>query len=81
MTSSFLENLKKYADFFSKSTVRKILSGILSECQTVWIQVMLDVLSGLILVQVIDRLVSGNIKSKGNYSHYFLLKNKQDSLP
>ena len=34
--------------FFSKSTFSKILWGISSECQTVWIQIRPDVLSGLI---------------------------------
>ena len=38
--------------FFSKSTFfRKILSGIPSECQTDWIQIRPDILSGLIGVQ------------------------------
>ena len=30
---------------------QKIISGILSECQTVWIQIRHDILSGLIWVQ------------------------------
>ena len=36
------------ADFFIK-----ILSGIPSECQTVWIQIRPDILSGLIWVQTV----------------------------
>ena len=41
------------ADFFSKSLFKKILSGIPSECQTVWIQIRPDILSGLIWVQTV----------------------------
>ena len=37
------------ADFFSKLTSSKILSGTLSEFQTVWIQIRTDILSVLIL--------------------------------
>ena len=37
--------------FFSESTFSKILSGIPSECQTVWIQIRHGILSGLIWVQ------------------------------
>ena len=33
------------ADFFSKLTFQKILSGTLSESQTVWIQIRTDILS------------------------------------
>ena len=36
---------------FSKSTFPKILSGIPSECQTAWIQIRADILSGRIWVQ------------------------------
>ena len=39
------------ADFFSKSTFQKILSGITSEYQTDWIQIRPDILSGLIWIQ------------------------------
>ena len=38
------------ADFFSKLTFSKILSGTLSECQTVRIQIRTDILSALIWV-------------------------------
>ena len=38
------------ADFF-KQLFSKILSGIQSECQTDWIQIRTDILSGLIWVQ------------------------------
>ena len=42
--------------FFSKSTVRKILSEIQSNCQTVWIQIRPDVLSGLVCFQTVCKV-------------------------
>ena len=41
------------ADLFSKSFFRNIFSGIPSECQTVWIQIRPDVLSGLVWIQTV----------------------------
>ena len=41
------------ADFFQNQFFRKILSGMPSVCQTVWIQVKPDSLSGLIWVQFV----------------------------
>ena len=41
------------ADIFQNQLFRKILSGIQSECQIVWIQIWPDVLSGLIWVQTV----------------------------
>ena len=41
------------ADFFQNQLFRKNLSGILSECQTVWIQIRPIILSGLIWVQTV----------------------------
>ena len=41
------------ADIFQNQLVRKILSGIPSVCQTVWIQIRPDILSGLICVQTV----------------------------
>ena len=38
---------------FSKSIFQKILSGMPSVCQTVWIQIRPDILSGLIWVQTV----------------------------
>ena len=38
------------ADFFQNQLFQKILSGIPSECQTDWIQIRPDVLSGLVRV-------------------------------
>ena len=42
-----------YADFFQNQHFRKIILGIPSECQTVWIQIRPDFLSGLIWVKTI----------------------------
>ena len=41
------------ADFFQNQLFQKILSGIPSECQTDWIQIRPDILSGLIWVQTV----------------------------
>ena len=41
------------ADFFQNQVFWKILSGISSECQTDWIQIRPDILSGLIWVQTV----------------------------
>ena len=38
---------------FSKLTFQRIISGILSECQTVWIQIKTDVMSVLNWVQTV----------------------------
>ena len=40
-------------DFFQNQLFLKILSGTRSECQTVWIQIRPDILSGLIWVQTV----------------------------
>ena len=39
------------ADFFKINFFQKIISGALSECQTVWIQIRTDVLSVLIWIK------------------------------
>ena len=41
------------ADFFENELFQKNLSGTLSECQTVWIQIRTDTLSVLIWVQTV----------------------------
>ena len=41
------------SDFFENQLFRKIISGIPSECQTVWIHFRPDILSGLICVQTV----------------------------
>ena len=41
------------ADLFQNQFFRKILSGIPSECQTVWIQIRPDIVSGLLCVQTV----------------------------
>ena len=42
------------ADFFQNYLFQKILLGILSACQAVWIQIRPDILSGLIRVQTVS---------------------------
>ena len=39
--------------FFSKSSLSKIILGILLKCQTVWIQIRPDILSGMICFQTV----------------------------
>ena len=46
------------ADFFQNQFFQKILSGIPSECQTDWIQIRPDILSGLIWVQSVSKVMS-----------------------
>ena len=41
------------ADFIQNQLFKKILPGIPSDCQTDWIQIRPDVLSGLIWVQTV----------------------------
>ena len=43
------------AAFFQNQPFQKILSGSLSECQTVWIQIRPDILSGLIWIQPVRK--------------------------
>ena len=53
--------------FFSINFFQKHLSGIPSECQTVWIQIRPDILSGLICVQTICKGYQqiSNVTSRG----------------
>ena len=56
INSAYCEILHDFlpsAGFFQNQLFLKILSGILSECQTVWIQIRPDILSGLIWVQTV----------------------------
>ena len=57
LTPSILANFACFlivCRFFSKSSFfQKILSGIASRCQTVWIQIRPDIMSGLIWVQTV----------------------------
>ena len=41
------------ADFFQNKLFQKIISGTLSECQRVWIQIRTDILSVLIWIQTV----------------------------
>ena len=50
----FFMNLLQSADYLSKLFIqKKNLSGTISECQIVWIQIRTDVLSVLIWVQTV----------------------------
>ena len=49
----FFHAFLSFDDFFQNLCSRKILSGIPSECQTVWTQIRTDVLSVLIWVQIV----------------------------
>ena len=51
-------------DFFSKLLFHKNLSGTLSECQTVWTQIRIDILSVLICVQNSLQRLSPDDKSR-----------------
>ena len=53
LLSKFLHALLSSADYFQSQVLRKILSRIPSECQTIWIQIRPDFLSGLIWVQTV----------------------------
>ena len=48
------------ANSFQNELFRKIHSGIPSECQTVWIQIRPDVLSGLIWFQTVCKKLSAD---------------------
>ena len=43
------------ADFFQNQLFQKILLGIASECQTVWILIRPEILSGLIWVRTVSK--------------------------
>ena len=50
---SLLGNLQALLIFFQKQLFRKIHSGIPTECQTIWIQIMPNILSCLIWVRTV----------------------------
>ena len=64
----------------SKSTFQKILRGIQSECQTEWIQIRPDILSGLIWVQSVCKcyeqmtLVGNQLITSGCNMDFFELR-------
>ena len=53
MLGNFSCFLSSAVFFFQNQLFRKILSGISSDCQSVWIQIRSEVLSGLIWVQTV----------------------------
>ena len=55
LTFRYIHDFLSSADFFSKLTFKKILSGTLSKCQTAWIQMRTDVMLALILVQMASK--------------------------
>ena len=58
---------------FSKSTVlRKILSGIPSECQADWVQIRPDILSGLIWVQTVCKVYQQTTFSRQRVSRTYI---------
>ena len=52
------------ADFFKINCFKKNLSGILTECQTVWIQIRTDILSVLIWAQTVCKGFQQTTKSQ-----------------
>ena len=58
--ASFLSS----AEFFQNQLFRKIISGIPSECKTVWIQIRSDKMSGLIWFQTVSKKLSADDTSK-----------------
>ena len=65
------------ASFFEYQFFRKILSGLPSECQTVWIQIRPDLLSGLIWVQTLGKLyqettLTGKELTSSHYKYPFI---------
>ena len=59
------------ADFFFKINFQQILSGTLSECQTVWSQIRTDILSVLIWFQTVCKNYQQAITKKGATSKEF----------
>ena len=62
------------ADLFKNQLFQKILSGILSECQTVWIQIRSDILSGQIWVQIVRKSSLGDKKVRVKLGSHFKKK-------
>ena len=52
--------LLSFADFFQNQLFQKLLSGKLSDCQSVWIQIRTDFLSVLIWVQTVLEMLSAD---------------------
>ena len=62
---------------FSKLNFQNILSGTLSECKMVWIQIRTDILSGLIWVQT---KVTASKENRGSYMSALVLLNLLNKL-
>ena len=71
--------------FFQNQLFGKIISGISSECQTVWILIRPDILSGLILVQTVCKgyqqttLVGTELNSSLYFYSYFVQNVQQNT--
>ena len=65
--------------FFKINFFRKIISEILSECQTDWTQIRPDIISGLIWVQTVckryQQMILGDKELK--YNIYIIIENVQ----
>ena len=69
--------LLSFADFFQNRRFQKILSGTLSECQTVWIQIRTDILSVLIWFQTVCKAYQQTTKvttSEEIVKYFFIQK-------
>ena len=75
MQEEFFILLLSSADFFQHSIFPKIISGTLSECQTVWIQIRTDATSVLIWIQTVCKCYQQTTKvaaskERVNIIHY-----------
>ena len=62
------------AEFFQNQLFRKILSGLSSECQTVWIQIRPDKMSGLIWVQTVCKYYQQTTKVGKEFKPSHIIK-------
>ena len=62
------------ADFFENPLFRKIISVIPSECQTVWIQIRPDILSGVNWVQTVCKGYQQTTQVGTELIHFVLIR-------
>ena len=65
------------ADFFQNQLFQKIISGMPSECQTLWILIRPDILSGLIWVRTVSK---GYQQTRVSSVNWRLLSTLQGSI-
>ena len=76
LQGNFFYDILSSADFFLKSTFSKRVSRLVSECQTVWVEIRPNVLSGLIWVQTVCKgyqqmtLVGKELRKKERHLSY-----------